>query len=131
MNNIELDKKVKQFVHSNRFEKGVVCSVDILLHMDFLSKKDYEDWRFGKIEYLEKACKVNLSKLTLINKSIKKHSSDIGLESSWTGYNQFGKGLKKRLRFSKSGNKNIEDGYATHYIDKKRIKELKLEKASM
>jgi hypothetical protein len=131
MNNLELDKKVKQLVHSNRFEKGVVCSVDILLQMDFLSKKEYDDWRFGKIEYLEKACKVNLSKLTLINKSIKKHSLDIGLESSWTGYNQFGKGIKRRLRFSKSGKKNIEDGYATHYLDKKRINELKTEKASM
>ena len=131
MNNLELDKKVKQLVHSNRFEKGVVCSVDILLQMDFLSKKEYDDWRFGKIEYLEKACKINLSKLTLINKSIKKHSLDIGLESSWTGYNQFGKGIKRRLRFSKSGNKNIEDGYATHYLDKKRINELKTGKAHM
>jgi hypothetical protein len=131
MNEIELDKKVKQIVHSNRFEKGIVCAVDILIQMEYLSKKDYEDWRFGKIEYLEKVCTINLSKLTLINKLIKKHSNDIGLESSWTGYNKFGKGLKKRLRFSKSGNKSIEDGYATHYIDKKRIKEIKLEKASM
>lgn len=131
MNNTDLDKKVKRFVHSNRFEKGVVCAVDILMQLDFLSKKDYEDWRFGKIEYLEKVCKVNLSKLTLVNKSIKKHSIDIGLESSWTGYNKFGKGMKKRLRFSKSGNKNIEDAYATHYIDKKRIKDLKLEKANI
>ncbi len=131
MNNIELDKKVKQLVHSNRFEKGFVCSVDILLQMDVLTKKDYEDWRFGKIEYLEKACKVNLSKLTLIIKSIIKHSSDIGLESSWTGYNQFGKGIKRRLKFSKSGDKTIEDRYATHYIDKNRMIELKEKKANM
>ncbi len=131
MDNTDLDKKVKSFVHSNRFEKGIVCVVDILIQLDYLSKKNYDDWRFGRVDYLEKVCTVNLSKLTLINKLIRKHSMDLGLESSWTGYNQFGKGLKKRLRFSKSGKKNIEDGYATHYLDKKRIKELKLKKASM
>lgn len=131
MNNIDLDKKVKTFVHSNRFEKGIVCAVDILMQLDFLSKKDFEDWRFGRVDYLEKVCNANLSKLTLINKSIRKYSLDLGLESSWTGYNQFGKGVKHKLKFSKSGKKNIEDGYATHYLDKRRINELKHEKASM
>ena len=47
------------------------------------------------------------------------------MKSSWTGYNQFGKGIKRRLRFSKSGDKTIEDRYATHYIDKNRMNELK------
>ena len=129
MNNVDLKKKVKSLVHSNRFEKGIVCAVDILMQLNYLSKKDYEDWRFGRIDYLEKACKVNLSKLTLINQSIRKYSLEIGLESSWTAYNQFGKGRKRRLKFSKSGQKNIEERYATHFIDKKRINELKAIKA--
>jgi len=131
MNNTDLEIKIKSLIHSLRYEKGVVCAVDIIMQLDFLSKKDYENWRFGRVDYLEKVCNVNLSKLTLINKSIRKHSIDLGLESSWTGYNQFGKGVERSLRFSKSGKKNIEDGYATHYLDKERIKELKLEKASM
>jgi hypothetical protein len=46
--------------------------------------------------------------------------------TSWTGYNQFGKGVKRRLRFSKSGDKAIEDRNATHYIDNKRLNELKV-----
>lgn len=131
MSNAELDKKVKRLVHSNCFEKGVVCMLDILQQLDYLSKKEIEDWRFGRIDFLEKVCKVNLSKLTLISKSMRKHSIDLGLESSWTGYNQFGKDPKPRLRFSKSGKKVIEDSYATHYLDKKRIIELKSDKASM
>ena len=131
MSNADLDKKVKKLVHSNRFEKGIVCTVDILMQLDYLSKKDYENWRFGRVDYLEKVCNVNLSKLTLINKSIRKHSNDLGLESSWTGYNKYGKGIKHKLRFSKSGKKVIEDSYATHYLDKKRIMELRTIKASM
>lgn len=130
MNNVDLEKKVKSLVHLNRYEKGLVCAVDILLQLKYLTKKDYENWRFGRVDYLEKVCNTNLSKLTLINKLIRKYSTELGLKSSWTGYNQFGKGVKRRLRFSKSGDKTIEDRYSTHYIDRERIIELK-NKASM
>lgn len=131
MNSIELEKEVKNLVYTLRYEKGLVCAVDILIKLDYLSKKDYENWRFGKVDYLEKVCNVNLSKLTLINKTIRKIATDLKLDKSWTGYNQYGKGVKRRLKFSKSGKINIEEAYATHYIDKNRIKELKLEKASV
>jgi len=130
LNNIDFDKEIKRLVHQSRYEKGYVCSVDILLQLDYLTKKDYEDWRFGRVDYLEKVCNINLGKLTLINKLIRKYSSELDLKSSWTGYNQFGKGIKRQLRFSKSGDKTIEDSYATHYIDKNRMIELKENKAS-
>lgn len=131
MNNAELDKAVKRLVHSNRYEKGYVCAVDVLMQLDYLSKKDYEAWRFGRVDYLEKVCQINLSKLTLINKLIRKYATELNLKSSWTEYNKFGKGVKHKLRFSKSGKKTIEDRYATHYIDKNRIIELKEMKAEM
>jgi len=125
MNNTDLEKEVKRLVHLNRYELGYVCAVEILKQLNYLSKKDYEDWRFGRVDYLEKVCQVNLSKLTLINKLIGKYSRELNLESSWTGYNQYGKGIKRRLKFSKTGKKNIEEAYATHYLDKARIAELK------
>lgn len=131
MNNVDLEKEIKRLVHLNRYEKGNVCAVDLILQLDYLTKKDYEDWRLGRIEYLEKVCKANLSKPTLINKLIKKYSTELNLKSFWRGYNQFGKGVKRRLKFSKSGEKTIEDRYATHYIDNNRINELKEKKASM
>ena len=131
MNNADLDKEVKRLVHLSRYEKGYVCPVDILMQLDYLSKNDYENWRFGRVDYLEKVCKINLRKLTLINKLIRKHSKDLGLQESWTAYNKFGKGVKKRLRFSKSGKQTIENAYSTHYIDKDRITELKENNASM
>jgi hypothetical protein len=125
MNTIELEKKVKQLVHSLAYEKGFVCSVDVLLKLAYLSKDDYESWRFGRIDYLEKVCQVNLSKLSMINKIMRKNANELGLESSWTGYNKYGKGVSKRLIFSKSRDSKIEDAYATHYVNKKRMLELK------
>ena len=41
MNNADLDKEVKRLVHSNRYEKGLVCAVDILIQLDYLTKKDW------------------------------------------------------------------------------------------
>lgn len=131
MNNGDLDKEVKKIMHTNLYKKGYVCAVDILIQLEYLSIKDYEDWRFGKVAYLEKVCTINLSKLTLINKTIRKYATELDLESSWTAYNQFGKGIKRRLRFSKSGDETIEDSYSTHFIDKKRINELKKNKTIM
>ncbi|MDA3904821.1 MAG: hypothetical protein PF484_01980 [Bacteroidales bacterium] len=131
MNNIELEKKIKSLVHSLRYEKGLVSAVDVLLRLDYLSMKNYEDWRFGRVDYLEKVCNANLSKLTLINKTIRKIAKELKLKPSLTVYNKYGKGVKHKLKFSKSGNKNIEDMYATHYIDKKRIKEMKMKNAGV
>ena len=100
------------------------------MQLEYLTKKDYEDWRFGRVDYLEKVCRINLSKLTLINKWIRKYSVELELKSSWTEYNKYGKGVKRRLRFSKSGEKTIEERYAIHFIDTSRMLELKENKAS-
>src|SRR5690349_18121500 len=129
MNGIELEKKVKQLVHSLVYEKGFVCSVDVLLKLEYLSHQDYESWRFGKVDYLEKVCKTNMSKLSLINGTINKTANDLELERSLTSYHKFGKGKSKKLVFSKSGDAKIEDAYATHYLDKKRINEIKSDAA--
>jgi len=129
MNSIELEKKVKQIVHALAYEKGFACSVDVLLKLAYLTKEDYESWRFGRIDYLEKVCKVNLGKLSLINQTIRKNAHELALERSWTGYHKFGKGVSKKLIFSKSRDSKIEDAYATHYVNKQRITELKKIKA--
>ena len=125
MNNKDLKEKIKSIMNSLVYEKGYACAVDVLLRLEYLSEKDYNDWRFGRIEYLEKVCRVNLSKLSTINQSIKRFANDMNLKGSWSGYNRFGKGAKQRLIFSKSRNKNIEEAYATHYLRTERIDELK------
>ncbi|WP_320054802.1 hypothetical protein [uncultured Acetobacteroides sp.] len=131
MSSKELEKEVKRLVHSNRYLKGYVCAVDVLMQLNFLSESDYECWQLGKVDYLEGVCSVNLEKLTLVNKLIRRYAAELNLESSWTEYNQTGKRLSRRLRFSKSGNKAIEEQYATHYVDKKRMEELKENRSSI
>lgn len=128
MNSKELEKKVKQFTSELAYKNGYVSSVDVLLKLGFITEADYQNWRFGKIPYLEKACQANLHKLSAVNRFIRKYSAEWNLEASLTGYNKWGKGPKKRLIFSKSRDPQIEHFYATHFLNKKRINELNKDK---
>lgn len=67
--------------------------------------------------YLEKVCKTNLSKLSLMMNEFGAFARQNNLQPSWTAYCQWGvKGKKIPLRFSKSRSPNIEEAYATHYV---------------
>jgi hypothetical protein len=125
MNTTELEKKIKQLVHSLAYEKGYVCPLDVLLRLQYLTPKDVDAWRFGRVPYLEKVCTTNLSKLTFINKTVYQHAVALQLTKSVTACQQYGKGPKRKLRFSKSGNPVIETAYASRNINRQRIAELK------
>ena len=49
----------------------------------------------------------------------------MNFEPSLTVYNKYGKGSKQKLRFSKSGDFNIEKAYSTHFLNKYQIEKLK------
>jgi len=116
VNNKELTKKVSVYAKELIEEQGYISSIDILLKLGYLSKEDLKRWRFGEVEYLEKVCQVNLRKLSTVNKTIRQLSVKWNLKNSWTGYNSHGKSPKRKLQFSKSNNKNIEEAYATHFL---------------
>jgi hypothetical protein len=97
-------------------EKGYISTVDVLIEMGKLTEQDYENWRFRRIPYLEKVIKVNLSKINVILRAIQNYSQGSKLKPSKTIYKSWGKGPKRLLRFSRYGEKNVEEAYSTHYI---------------
>jgi hypothetical protein len=125
MNQLELQKKTEVACGLLIKQKGFIATVDVLLELKYLSKENYDLWRTGKSPYLEQVCNTNLSRLTFINKTIKKIAHEQKLQGSWTAYHRFGKGPAIPLRFSKTGNKLIERDYATHYLHKQRIIDIK------
>ena len=128
MNSNDMKGKIHNSMYQQLQKSGIAVPVQVLMDLDILSKEDYEQWRFGKVDYLERVCKVNLSKLSLIMREIRSYAAKNNLKASWTFYKQWGlKSLPhaKKLRFSKSGGEDIEKAYATHYIDPIRISELK------
>lgn len=107
--------------------REVVSTVDVFVNMGLLSSKDLEDWRFGRIPYLERVIHCNLSKASRILRILRMHVHDLNMKPSHTVYKRFGKGPKQLLRFSKTGDPNIEAAYSLHYLRNvsKRTKEQK------
>jgi hypothetical protein len=97
-------------------EKGYISYVDVFMKLGYLHPKDYENWRRKRVPYLEKVIKVNLGSINFVMKAIRKNSLNGKLKPSWTAYKSWGKGRKIDLRFSKSGDENVEKLYATHFV---------------
>jgi hypothetical protein len=100
----------------------VVTPVEVLLRLQRITKQQHEDWRFGRIPYLERVCAGNLSKLSVILRILDHHAHAIGLKPSQTVYHKWGKGGKHIiLRFSKSRAPALEAAYSRHYLAKDRL----------
>jgi len=133
MNKNDHDLQVK--VHSAMYflikDKGVTSPAEVLISIGALSKDDFERWRFGKVDYLERVCKINLRKLSFVNHEIRAYARKHDLKPSWTYYKKWGtnknsnSGNAVKLRFSKNGDDNIEKLYATHYVSQQKVNEAK------
>ena len=133
MNDKELIGKVHSAVYHQCQRRGYAAPVDVLMEIGVLPKQKYEDWRFGRVDYLERVCMVNLRKLSFIMRQMRVYAQKTGIKPSFCYYKQWG--IKKKngqghkpvilLRFSKSGDWEIEKRYATHFVDSKKAAELK------
>ena len=100
-------------------DKGYISFVDVFMKLDYLSKSDYENWRFKRVSPLERVLTVNLSRINFIMKTVRRNSLNGHLKPSMTIYKSWGKGKKTLLQFSKSGDPTIETAYATHFVKPK------------
>ena len=129
------DKELQVKVHSAMYtlikDKGVASPAEVLIAIGALSKDDYERWRRGQgVDFLERVCKINLRKLSLVAREIRAYARKHNLKPSWTDYRRWKSKPGKeapdiRLRFSKSGDEGIERQYATHYVGERKIVEAK------
>lgn len=117
--------QVHNAMYQSLKSKGYVAPVDILMGTGVLLKQVYEKRRNGSIDYLERACKINLKMLSAIMKEMRAYARKNNLKPSWTLYHGWSKAKDKKLRFSKSGDSEIEKSYATHFVDINQVEELK------
>lgn len=133
MKDVELIGKVHNSVYRQCQKRGYATPMDVLMDVGVLEKQKYEEWRFGKIPYLEAVCNCNLRQLSFVMKQIRSYADKNGLKPSFCYYKQWGAKKKNGqghkqvypLRFSKSDKVKIEKAYATHYVDSARIAALK------
>ena len=94
----------------------VVTPVDVLIGMGLLTREQLENWRRGRVPYLERVINCNLTCLSRLLRILRFHAHDLNLKPSRTAYMRWGKGPKQRLRFTKTGDPKIEEAYATHFV---------------
>lgn len=95
---------------------NMVAPIDVLVGLELVRSEHLDEWRLGQIAYLERVITCNLSRVSRILRILRFHAHDLDLKPSFTVYNRHGKGSKQRLRFSKTGDPNLEKAYATHLV---------------
>jgi hypothetical protein len=108
--------RVAQAVEELLAKGNLVAPVDVLVHMKLLQPKHLEDWRRGRVPYLEEVIDCNLNRLSKLLRILRFHAHDMKLVPSATTYMRWGKGPKQRLRFTKTGDPQLEEAYARHFV---------------
>lgn len=95
---------------------SVVAPVEVFIRMELLAPGDLEDWRSGRVPYLERVIRCNLSKAERILRLLRLHAQARRLKLSHTVYRRWGKGPKRALRFSRFGHPRLECFYSEHFV---------------
>lgn len=107
-----MESKVHDAMYRQIQSRGYAAPVDVLMDIGVLEKTRYDDWRAGRIPFLEAVCTANLHKQSKMMKEIRSYAAKSGWKPMVSSYKHKG----KPLRFSKSCNPKIEEAYATHYV---------------
>ena len=94
----------------------VVAPVDVMVRIGWLFQTDLEDWRRGRVPYLERVTRCNLTKLGRFLRILGFYCHDLNLSGSQTVYMRHGKGPRTSLRFTKTGEARIEAAYSRHFV---------------
>ena len=98
-------------------ERGkVVSAVDVVVGMGLLESVKLEDRRRGRVPYLEMVVNCNLTRLSRLLRILRMHAHDLNLVPSTTAYMRCGKGPKRRLRFTKTGDGKLAESYSRHFV---------------
>lgn len=124
MKKITLDnyKKDKYYIRIVRavevlLSRGdVVAPIEVFVDMKLLTLESVNDWRRGRVPYLEKVIRCNLAEASRILRILRLHVHDLDLSPSITVYCRHGKGPKTRLRFTKFGEPALEEAYSRHFV---------------
>jgi len=95
----------------NRF----VAPIDVLAGLGWLHAEHAEAWRRGRVPYLERVTVASLGKLSRALRILRRWAELGGLQPRETIYISWTRS-RHRLRFTKTGDENLERAYRTHWI---------------
>jgi hypothetical protein len=114
-NVVAIELRVVRVAEQALAEAGFVTPIDVLVGLGWLTPADVENWRRGRVPYLERVTQAGLGKLSTAMRAFRRWARRRGLRPSQTDYRSWTRS-RTVLRFSKSGNPHIELAYRTHWI---------------
>ena len=92
-----------------------VSAIDVLTGIGWLNSAQVDDWRKGRIPYLERVVGANLSKISTAMRLFRRWAEEHGLDPRDTAYVARTRD-RRALQFSKTGQPAIEQAYRTHWL---------------
>jgi hypothetical protein len=109
-----------------------VSAIDVLTHMGLLAPTAADNWRKGRIDYLEEVVQGSPNKIDTALATFHRWAKERGLKPSEARYVVEGRAGTRELRFTASGDPEAERVYRTQYISPElpESKKKKIEEAS-
>jgi hypothetical protein len=107
--------RVTQAAERTLAAQGYVSPLDVLVGLRWIDSGTVARWRQGQINCLEAATQTNLPRITEAMKLFRSWAAQRGLFASETQY-VARTPRRQALRFSRSGNPQIEAAYRTHWV---------------
>jgi hypothetical protein len=114
-NRIDLERRVVRAAEAALAQRKFVTAIDVLVGVGWLQPRRVDEWRQGRVPYLEAAVIASLGKVSTAMKLLRLWAEARGLQPSETAYVARARG-HQQLRFSKSGDPGIERAYRTHWV---------------
>lgn len=112
----DLSRRVVQAAEAALADRLYVSPIDVLCGMGLLARSRVEDWRKGRIDILERGIQGSAQKISSSLARFRAWAREKGLQESETRYVRNSRLGTVELRFSLSGDAEVERAYRTHYI---------------
>ena len=110
-----IERKVARAAETALAERKFVTAIDVLVDVGWVEPRRVDEWRQGRVDYLERATIASLGKLSTAMRCFRRWAQARGLQPSETAYVARTRD-RRPLRFSKSGDPAIERAYRTHWV---------------
>jgi hypothetical protein len=111
----DIDRRVVRAAEAALAKRKFVTAIDVLVGVGWLEPRRVDEWRQGRVDYLERVTVANLGKISTAMRSFRRWAEGRGLRPSETVYVARTRD-RRPLRFSKSGDVGIERAYRTHWV---------------
>lgn len=116
----KLERRVIAAAEAELAAGRFVAPIAVLTRMGWLQPEHVADWRRGNVPYLERVTAASLGKLKRALRILRHWADLTGLQPRETTYVS-ATSSRRRLRFTKTGDKNLERAYRTHWVSPELI----------